>query len=57
MILRQLFPRTVGVIATWQAMDDDPVLLCACQDGDWCEWCEPIPASVADASEGLLPAA
>ena len=44
MILRRLLPRTFGVLGmihTWRAMVDDPVLLCACQDGDWCDFCEP----------------
>ncbi len=44
MILRQLLPRTfglLGVLEMWKAMIDDPVLLCACQDGEWCDFCEP----------------
>ena len=44
MILRRLVARTfaiLGTLETWRAMVDDPVLLCACQDGDWCDACEP----------------
>ena len=45
---------------SWKAMVDDPVLLCPCQDGDWCQWCEPLaeqsPHS-AQAPPGLLPTA
>ena len=42
-ILNRLFPRTSGVIAMWKAIVDYPVLLCPCEDGQWCEWCEPTP--------------
>lgn len=44
MILRRLVARTfglLGVLEMWKAMIDDPVLLCACQDGAWCDVCEP----------------
>jgi hypothetical protein len=44
MILRLLLPRTfgiLGVLEMWKAMIDDPVLLCACQDDEWCGVCEP----------------
>jgi len=45
------FPWTFGLLAMWKAMADDPVLLCPCQDGDWCQWCEPIAADVASTAE------
>ena len=63
MTLRRLLPRTfgvVGIVASWKAMADDPVLLCPCQEGDWCQWCEPLAAQSAcsvEASHHLLPAA
>ncbi len=59
-ILDRLFPRTFGVIAMWKVIVDYPVLLCPCEDGKWCEWCEPTPMEtppVVDAPEGVLPAA
>ena len=44
MTLRRLLPRTFGIaglLATWKAMVDDPLLMCACQDDAWCDACEP----------------
>jgi hypothetical protein len=44
MIFKRLVPRafgSLGVVEMWKAMVDDPVLLCACQDGEWCDLCEP----------------
>ena len=54
-IFHRLFPRTSGVLgmlASWKALADDPVLLCACQDGEWwCDACEPAPAQSTWAAE------
>ena len=53
--MSRLFPRTSGIfgmLATWKAMADDPVLLCACQDGEWwCAACEPAIGEATRAAE------
>lgn len=62
--MTRLFPRTVGIVgmlATWKAMADDPVLLSACQDGEWwCAACEPEIGEgtwAAEVPETVIPAA
>ena len=49
------------MLATWKAMADDPVLLCACQDGEWwCAACEPAIGEgtwAAEVPETVIPAA
>jgi len=49
--LRRFASLPTEIVASWKDVADDPVLLCACEDGHWCDECGP------DGGDELVPAA
>ena len=39
--LRRFASLPTEILASWKAVADDPVLLCACEDGHRCKECGP----------------
>ena len=39
--LRRFASLPTELVALWKTVADDPVLLCACEDGHWCDECGP----------------